>query len=404
MITSRGLNKKFKIVLGIEIILAIIIIYVICFYKPNYYSEFHEKSFKVTQNICTSNTTRIAGKDFYETAISISQLNYPSTFYNNRPNAVILVRGDKKEDAILSSRLMHDPINAPILYINKRNIPKVTLDEIRRLNPKGICIDGNNKIIIIGDVDDSIKNQLRENHFKFRHINGKDPFILGKNIDDYYSALNGNHKDIVMTVPVDMADYALAETAWSAYSGDPILFIKRNEVPKETCQALHLRHGGSYMYLLGNDNFIEKRTKEELLKHGHLQHISLGESIYAQSTSFALFRDIGKNSAWWLHKSPRQFGWGICESGHNFIFVNPDEWQSAVAASGLCFKSKCGPMILVQDNKIPEDVINYLKIVKPMKAHPQGQIYNSGWIIGKEQNINRNVQSQLDEFLNYGED
>ncbi|KGM96019.1 cell wall-binding repeat-containing protein [Clostridium botulinum] len=404
MITSEGLKKKFKIVLGIEIILAIIIIYVMCFYKPNYYSKFSQNRFKVKQDMSTSNTTRISGKDFYETAISISQLNYPATFYDNRPNAVILVRGDKKEDAILSSRLMHDPINAPILYINKKNIPKVTLDEIKRLNPKGIRIDRNNKIIIIGDVDDSIKNELKKNHFKFRHINGENPFSLGKNIDDYYSALNGNHKDIVMTVPIDMADYALAETAWSAYSGDPILFIKRDEIPKETSESLHLRHGGSYMYLLGNDKLIQNNTKQGLLKHGHLQYISLGESIYGQSTSFAVFRDIGKNSAWWIDKNPRQFGWGISEAGHNFIFVNPDEWQSAVAASGLSFKSKCGPMILIENNKIPQDVINYLKVVKPMKTHPQGQIYNSGWIIGEERSINKNIQSQLDEFLSYEED
>ncbi|WP_242844592.1 cell wall-binding repeat-containing protein [Clostridium novyi] len=145
MITKEDLDKKFKITLIIEIVLAIMVIYLMFIYKPHYSNKFGKEKFNVQIPVITSNTTRVYGKDFYETAVSISQLSYPATFNDNRPNGIILVRGDKKEEAILSARLMHDPINAPILYIDKDMVPKVTMDEINRLKPKGIKVDGNKK-------------------------------------------------------------------------------------------------------------------------------------------------------------------------------------------------------------------------------------------------------------------
>ncbi|NEZ48739.1 cell wall-binding repeat-containing protein [Clostridium botulinum] len=403
MITKENLDKKFKLTLIIEIVLAIIAIYLMFIYKPHYSNKFRKEKFNVQIPVITSNTTRVYGKDFYETAVSISQLSYTATFNDNRPNGIILVRGDKKEEAILSARLMHDPINAPILYIDKDMVPKVTMDEIKRLKPKGIKVDGNKKIILIGDVGDAIEEELNKNNFKFRHIIGKNVFDLGKKIDDYCAAIKGNHKDIVMTVPIDMADYALAETAWCAYSGDPILFINRENVPKETSESLDLRHGGSYMYMLGNEKLVSTNVKDELLKKGYIQNIHLGNNLYSQAVGFASFRDVGKNAAWWINKNPRHFGWGISEAGHNFIFANPNEWQSTIAAAGLSYKGKFGPMILVENNKISDEVIKYLQVVKPMKTSPKGQIYNHGWIIGSENEIKPNIQAQLDKLLEYGE-
>lgn len=399
MISNDDLKNKFKMVLIVEIIIALIIVYTIIFHRPNYYKGFKYDFLSLSQNTCTSNTTRINGANFKETAVAISQINYPATFYNNRPNGVILVNGDKKEEAILASRLMHDPINAPILYIDKDGIPKSTLDEIKRLNPKGIMIDKNNKVIVIGKINDKIKNQLNKINMKFRNIDAENIFELGKNIDDYCAALMGNHKDTVMIVPVDMVNDALSQVAWSAYSGDPIFFIEKNKVPKEVEQSLSLRHGGCYIYMVGDDKLIENKTKNNLLKYGHLQHASVGNDVYAQSVSFAILRDIGKDSAWWVNNKPKYFGWGIAESGHNFIFVNPSEWQSVVSASGLSYKAKYGPMLLVQKDKISENIVRYLKLVEPMKVHPQGQMYNHGWIIGNYESIDKNIQGKLDSLL-----
>ncbi|QGU96600.1 cell wall-binding repeat-containing protein [Clostridium bovifaecis] len=404
MITNELLKKRFKVVLIVEGILALVILYLFMFYQPNYTNIKVNSSEAFEKSIVTGNTTRIYGKNFYETAIAISQAAYPATFEDNKPNAVILVNGEEKNDGILSARLIDHPINGPILYAEKESIPKVTLDEIKRLNPKGIFADRKNQVILVGNIGDKVESQLNNEGIKFRHLIGNDPFELGRKIDDYLATLKGNHKDSVIIAPIEMSDYALSETAWSANTGDGFLFITKNSLPKSTEEALKSRHGKAYMYLLGNDKFISKDTKKELLKYGHLQKIPGGKDVYAQAVGFANYNDIGKNFGWWINKRFRRFGWGITEAGHNFIFVNPKDWHSAVASSTLTHKGNHGPILLVEKDSIPDSVKEYLEVVKPIDTYGQGQLYNHGWIIGTEDMISTKVQADLDNFLSYEEE
>lgn len=404
MITNDILRKRLKTVLIIEGIASLIILYLFIFYHPNYdnVKVSHSNNFK--EPIITANTTRVYGKDFYETAIAISQIAYPAAFEDDKPDAVILINGKEKNDGILSARLIHHPINAPILYTEKEDIPKVTLDEIKRLDPQGIFADRNNKVILVGNIGDRVESQLSKEGIKFRHIKGNDPFELGRNIDSYLATLEGDHKDSIIVAPIEMSDYALSQTAWNAHAGDGFLFISKNSIPKNTIETLQSRYGKAYIYILGDERFISNDTKKELSKYGHVQKIPGGKDIYTQSVGFAGYKDIGKNFGWWISKRTRNFGWGIAEAGHNFIFVNPEDWQGAVASSVLSYKGKHGPMILVSKDNISDDVKNYLEIVKPMYTYAQSQLYNHGWIIGSEEMISKSVQTELDNFLGYEEE
>ncbi len=67
---------------------------------------------------------------------------------------------------MLAARVSHDPINAPILFTKKNSIPESTLKEIERLNPEGLFVDGNAKIILIGDIGEEIKNTLNKKNLK----------------------------------------------------------------------------------------------------------------------------------------------------------------------------------------------------------------------------------------------
>ncbi|MEA4826979.1 cell wall-binding repeat-containing protein [Clostridium sp. JNZ J1-5] len=399
MITGEWLRKKYRFTLIVEGLVAIIILYFIIFFQPSYYVKSKNVSENFQRPMVTGNTTRVYGKDFYETAVAISQISYPAIFKDDKPNAVILVRGDRKEEAILASRIINYPINAPILYVEKDNVPQVTLNEIKRLDPQGIFVDRNRKAILIGDIGEKVKSQLNKGNIAFRHLQGKDLFELGKKIDDYLSAVKGDHKDAVIVAPIEIPNYALVQSAWTAHADDGFLFVSRNEIPKSTKDALNLRHGGAYIYLLGGENSISSDVKKQLLQYGVVQKIPGGEDIYSQSVGFAGYKDVGKNFGWWLSKRPRDFGWGISEAGHNFIFANPGEWQSAIAASALSHKGKYGPMILVEKDNIADSVRRYLLTVKPMENYAQGQIYNHGWIIGSEDNISSKVQVKLDEIL-----
>lgn len=399
MITNENLNKIYKIVLTIILIISVFLIGLLFFYKPNYYKDkINIKNENKYQRV-TANTVRIEGKDLYETCTSISQIVYPSTFRGDRPNAVILVRSDKVQDAMLAARVSHDPINAPILFTKKNSIPESTLKEIERLNPEGLFVDGNAKIILIGDIGEEIKNTLNKKNLKYRHIKGKDVYDLGLNIDNYLAAFQGDHKDVVIIAPIEKPEYSLAQASWNAHNGDGFFFVEKNKVPEPVKKALKARYGGAYIYILGDKIHISNKVKKELAKYGHVERIPGGENIYNQAVSFATYKDVGKNFSWWFHKKSRDFGWGITQPGHNFIFVNPDNWQVAVASSLLSHKGKHAPILLVYKNSIPKNLKDYLYTIKPSYISSQEISNNHGWIIGNSDYISDINQVKIDSLL-----
>nr|WP_242867351.1 cell wall-binding repeat-containing protein [Clostridium sporogenes] len=393
------MNKIYKIVLTIILIISTFLIGLLFFYKPNYYkNKINIKNENRYQRV-TANTVRIEGKDLYETCTSISQIVYPSTFRGDRPNAVILVRSDKVQDAMLAARVSHDPINAPILFTKKNSIPESTLKEIERLNPEGLFVDGNAKIILIGDIGEEIKNTLNKKNLKYRHIKGKDVYDLSLNIDNYLAAFQGDHKDVVIIAPIEKPEYSLAQASWNAHNGDGFFFVEKNKVPEPVKKALKARYGGAYIYILGDKIHISNKVKKELAKYGHVERIPGGENIYNQAVSFATYKDVGKNFSWWFHKKSRDFGWGITQPGHNFIFVNPDNWQVAVASSLLSHKGKHAPILLVYKNSIPENLKDYLYTIKPSYISSQEISNNHGWIIGNSDYISDINQVKIDSLL-----
>ena len=385
--------------IGIPLILGILLF--LFFYNPNYGVEKDVIIKGIKEEIITPNTVRISGENFYETTIAISQTVYPATFEDNKPNAVILVRDDKKTDAIQAARIIHHPIDAPILYINSNNIPKITLDEIKRLDPQGIFVDGNRKVILIGDIEESVIDVIRKEGWKYRHIEGSDPFTLGKNISDYIAEIHGDHRDVVMIASIDEPDYGFVQGSWNAHMGDGFFFVERDTIPEKTIEALEDRYGDAYIYILGKEPYISEKVREELGKYGHVQEIPKNDDIYSQSVAFAGFKDIGKNFGWWIDKKTRDFGWGISEAGHNLIFANPKEWQSTVAASVLSHRGKHGPLILVSGDELLEGTSNYIKLLQPKYISPQEQVYNHGWIIGSTDLIPKKLQIEIDGLLQY---
>jgi len=176
-------------------------------------------------------------------------------------------------------------------------------------------------------------------------------------------------------------------------------FLEKNKVPEPVKKALKARYGGAYIYVLGDETHISNEVKRELAKYGHVQRIPNGENIYNQAVSFATYKDVGKNFSWWFSKKSRDFGWGITQPGHNFIFVNPDNWQIAVASSLLSHKGKHGPMLLVYKNSVPENLKDYLYNVKPSYISSQEISNNHGWIIGSSDYISDRNQVKIDSLL-----
>ena len=84
------------------------------------------------------------------------------------------------------------------------------------------------------------------------------------------------------------------------------------------------------------------------------------------------------------------------EAGHNFTFVNPDDWPQAVTGSLLSYMGKHGPMILVRPQGLSEGTALYLEMVKPRIGTSNDQLNNHGWILGGTDQISWAAQADID--------
>ncbi len=93
----------------------------------------------------------------------------------------------------------------------------------------------------------------------------------------------------------------------------------------------------------------------------------------------------------------------IGEAGHNFTFVNADDWQQAVTGSLLSHMGKHGPMILLNGGNLNEETTEYLEKVQPSQAAANDQLNNYGWILGDTSRISWTTQADIDLLLNQKE-
>ena len=90
----------------------------------------------LTANISKAEeTTRISGKDRYETSIKISQDSYENSDY------VVLVTGENFPDAV-SAGSLSSFLNSPLLLVNPEVDDVRIKNEINRLNPSKIYLVG----------------------------------------------------------------------------------------------------------------------------------------------------------------------------------------------------------------------------------------------------------------------
>src|SRR6266516_1071915 len=135
----------------------------------------------------TKTTTRIYGSDPFEEAVSVTQhiwpavvpLNNPSENNNDpdRPWGVTLVTPDDPLAGITATPLIHFPDDAPILYVTKNGIPKITLNELKRLGDTGIVrppMNNADAFLVAAAANPAVENQLKAIGMKYVTVTGSD--------------------------------------------------------------------------------------------------------------------------------------------------------------------------------------------------------------------------------------
>lgn len=332
------------------------------------------------------NVTRLNTNDSLQMAVLTSQTIWPATHKENQPGAVILVPVNEWQLGIASADLIHHPNNGPILFIEKEKVPEMTLKEIKRLNPLGTK-DGT-QIMVMGDVDASILEQLKE--YKVKQIKETDPATFAKDVDKEYADITGSYPNSVIIGSFEEEGrlYTTPAVNWISHMPEPLLYTEKDKVPEATIEALKMRKDKANIYVLGPEKVVSKEVEKELSKYGKVTRIS-GETPVENSIAFAKFKD-----------EKTKFGWGFKKPGHGMSFVSNKTPDLAVAGAPFSHMGKHAPVIFLEEGKASQPVYDFLATIQPkFKDDPTLGPYNHGFLLGSTSDISFETQGVLDERL-----
>lgn len=338
--------------------------------------------------IASKNTTRINTDDPIEAAVLVSRTLWMATNEDNRPGSIILTSADHWQNTVVSADLIHHPSNGPILFVQQDGIPEATAKELKRLNPKGVESNGGVQVILVGDLDPKVEEQVKELGLKTDKVVADHPAALAKAIDAYYVKVAGETPSSVIIGSMDREAYTMPAVNWIAHMPEPLLYVKKDEIPQETKEALQTRGGKANIYVLGPESVISSQVEKELKQFGKTVRIS-GEDPYSNAIAFAKYKDPETG-----------FGWGITTPGHNFSFVSSHSQALAIAAAPFSHLGKHAPLLWTDKDSMPESVMSYVMSVQPkFEKSPTEGPYNHAWITGTASMISEGAQGEIDSML-----
>lgn len=329
--------------------------------------------------LATKNTTRVGGEDAVADAAAVAYAVYPGRSLTTRPRLVSLVNEDDWRSGIAAAVLMAPPLRAPVLFGEKDDVPTATKDVLEKLAPRGSPLTKGAKALRVGDV--AVPSGLASSS-----VSGRDAFALAESIDLFRTEVAGQPSSSVVVASGDDRAYAMPAAAWSAKSGDPVLFAQKDALPAPTVRAIR-RHERPAIYVLGPASVISDAVLAKLRKLGDVQRIS-GRTPVDNAIAFARFID-------------GDFGWGVRDPGHGLVFANAGRVQDAGAAAALAASGKYGPLLVLDSSsRLAPALETYLLDIQPgYRFDPVRGVYNHAWLMGDESAISVDLQARIDELM-----
>lgn len=328
----------------------------------------------------TKNTTRVPGTEPVQTAAAIARAVFPDPA--RRPSAVTIVDTSDWRVALSASALMAAPFKAPILFSDGTSLPAPSKSALDKLAPAGAKAAGNAQIIRVGNV-------AKPAGYKSTDLQGASPLGLTRAIAGLIRTARPRVASKIIIASADDASYAMPAAGYAAKTGDPILFVNKDEVPPETRAALGALKGLAKprIYVLGPSSLISPKVTRELKRFGSVRRMG-GQDPVTNAIEFARYRS-------------GEFGWGIVTPGHGMVFARAGRPLFAAAAAPLSGSGSYGPLFLLDDaTRIPEPLQSQLLDTQPAyRTNPVAGVYNHGWIIGDTDAIAVSVQSRIDALL-----
>ena len=271
-----------------------------------------------------------------------------------------------------------DPIRRP-----GEDLPPVTQDALNRLRPRGQALAKGAQVILVGSRPPAPEN------VKSGAIKGDDPYEIAAAVDRFQTTAAGKPTPDVLVVSGEDAAYAMPAAAWAARAGTPVLFVRRNEVPQPTQEAIQ-RHSKPNIYLLGPPSVISAEVEKRLGGLGKVTRIAGRATNPVESAvEFARFSAGG-------------FGWNAEVPGRNYSLANASRPLDAAASAALGSNGVYAPLLVTdRGDALPKPLENYLLDVQPgfENNDPSQGLFNRVWILGNEEAVSTNVQARVDELV-----
>jgi putative cell wall-binding protein len=345
--------------------------------------------------VATRNTTRVPGSGAVADAAGVALAVFPSAAPGTHPTVVTVAPTDDWEAALASSVLMAPPIHAPVLLSGAGSLPAATTNALKLLAPTGSGSLSGAQVVLVGDVP-------KPSGLRAATIGGSDPYATAAAIDKFATAADGGRAspDVVVASSSDPA-YAMPAAGWAAESGDPILFVKPNSIPKPTIGALQA-HQKPKIYVLGPPSAVSNSVLKQLGRYGTTKRI-FGTDPASNSVAFAVYRDPPCKFGQACVHVPGSFGWAMRGPGHGYTLLNASQPLTAAASAALSGSADYGPQLVVDNGStLSKPVLNFfLNYATPgyTQEGPTAAVYDHAWIIGDERALSLAAQAEVDELM-----
>jgi ell wall binding domain 2 (CWB2) len=327
----------------------------------------------------TKNTTRVSGADAVADASGVALAVFPSTGGTDTPAAVSFVTDTEWQSGIAAASLAAPPVSAPILISGSNGIPSLTTDALTALDPRGSPETDGAQILRIGQA-------MAPSGLQTANVPGSNPAEIAAGVDRLRQKLVGSQPKHVLLASSENAADTMPAAAWAARSGDPVLFVHRDSVPRPTMDALR-QHKNVPVYALGPASAISDKALAEV------ERVSPGVKRVGAS-------DPVKNAIAFARYDDGTFGWNINDPGHGFVIARTSQPLDAAAAAPLSASGNWGPLLITTDPaQVPAALRGYLLDLKPgYISDPTRAVYNHIWLIGDQSAISTTFQGQVDEL------
>lgn len=168
-------------------------------------------------------STRLGGSDRFSTAVAASRAAFP-----DGAGAVVLVNGYRVVDGLTASSVagQHE---APVLYTEAGDLPRVTADEIARLGATRVYIVGGTAVVGTG-----VEGQLAAQGSAVTRFGGDDRFATAAQVA---TSAGGSPEKVLVASGVKLSD-ALVVGPLAYARGYPVLLVDGDVVPAATAAAL----------------------------------------------------------------------------------------------------------------------------------------------------------------------